>query len=164
MSSDELAHGLGNAETYKALGNARKASGDLEGALAAYRRSLEIAPDYLPSLYNIGMVLRQMNRLDEAERHFVRVRELYPDDAEVLFHLASLLTIRGCFAEATQAYQDAMRLAPDNGNLWLGLADTYKLSGARLHARPLERVVSRLECVICEDFISPTRSRENKCR
>ena len=145
MSADELAHGLGNAETYKALGNARKASGDLEGALAAYRRSLEIAPDYLPSLYNIGLVLRQMNRLDEAERHFVRVRELYPDDAEVLFHLASLLTIRGCFAEATQAYQDAMRLAPDNGNLWLGLADTYKLGGALDRSIECFRAAVRLQ-------------------
>jgi predicted O-linked N-acetylglucosamine transferase (SPINDLY family) len=132
----------GNAEIHKALGNARKAVGDLDGALAAYRQSVSIAPRYLPSLYNIGLVLRQMNRLDEAERHFRQVHELFPGDAEVLFHVASLLASRGCYADAERSYRDAMRLDPGNGNLQLGLARVYTVTGA------LDKAIECYQCAV----------------
>jgi predicted O-linked N-acetylglucosamine transferase (SPINDLY family) len=119
-----------SAEAHKALGNARKAAGDLDGAMAAYRRALEIVPDYLPALYNIGLVLRQMNRMTDAERHFARVHALYPGDAEVLFHLAALHSSRGAYDEAVRMYLEARKLDPGNANLLLGLAHTYWLKGA----------------------------------
>ena len=110
-----------NAEYLKNLGNARKASGDLEGAAASYRRSLEIATDYSPSHYNLGLALSEMGRLEEAERHFRRVYELDPNDADTLFHLGALLADRSLFAESAQAYRQALHLTPDNPYLWMGL-------------------------------------------
>lgn len=149
LAADELEGAAGresgNAEILKNLGNARKAGGDLEGALAAYRQSVGIEPRYLPSLYNIGLVLRQMNRLDEAERHFRGVHELFPDDAEVLFHVASLLAGRASYAEAERSYRNAMRLAPGNGNLQLGLARVYTLTGALDRAIECYRAALRLQ-------------------
>ncbi len=125
-----VAQDPGNAEAHKLLGNARKAAGDLDGAMAAYTRALEIIPDYLPALYNIGLVLRQMARMADAEKHFARVHALYPQDAEVLFHLAALHSTRGAYDDAIRMYLEAKKLDPGNANLLLGLAHTYWLKGA----------------------------------
>jgi len=111
-----------NAEFLKSLGNARKAMGDLVGAMASFRRSVMLAPDYTTPIYNLGLVLLDLGRPEEAEEHFRRIRELDPRDAEVLFHLALLAADRSEFSEAAQLYRSALELAPDNPILWFGLA------------------------------------------
>src|SRR4030081_1177694 len=104
------------------LGNAQKASGDREGAIASYRRSLEISPGYLPALYNLGLTLHELSRLDEAEHCFRRVVELDPIDADALFHLGALRHRRAEPQEAARMYRRALRRTPDNPHLWLALA------------------------------------------
>jgi len=115
-----------NAEFLKSLGNARKAMGDLVGAMASYRRSLEIASDYTSPRYNLGLVLLDLGRPAEAEEHFRRIRELDPRDAEVLFHLALLAADRSQFAAAAQLYRSALELAQDNPHLWFHLGVVYR--------------------------------------
>ena len=110
-----------SAELLKARGNAQKASGDAQGAIASYRRALEISPGYLPALYNLGLTLHELSRLDEAERCFRRVIELDPLDAEALFHLGALLHKRSEPQEAAQMYRRALPRMPDNPHLWLAL-------------------------------------------
>lgn len=133
----------GNPELVKSLGNARKAAGDLEGAAASYRRALELAPDHLACHYNLGLVLRQLNRLEEAERHFRRVHEADPDDADALFHLGSVLAEQSRFAEAARMYQDAVRRRPDNPYLWMRLGGACQELPGRLEdaARCLRRSI-----------------------
>jgi len=109
------------AETLKARGNAQRAAGDLEGAAATYRRSLELAPDYAPSLYNLGLVLRELGRTGEAEACFRRAVELDPRDADALVHLGSLLVAASRPQEAAEAFQRALRLNPGNAPLWVEL-------------------------------------------
>ncbi len=121
----------GLAETLKAQGNAQKAAGALEDALASYRRSLEVAPDYLPAMYNIGLVLRQLNRPEEAEQQFRRIRSLHPRDADVIFHLAALLAVQSRLAESVEMYREVLLLTPENPYVWVGLAHTHTLAGAR---------------------------------
>lgn len=111
----------GNAEFHRCLGNARRATGDLEGAAASYRRALEIAPDNLASLYNLGLVLGESGQREEAERQFRRVHELDPGDVDALFNLASLLADLTRFAESMTLYRRALEITPDNPYLWLGL-------------------------------------------
>ena len=65
----------GSAEYAKALGNAYRAGGNLQAAMASYRRALRAAPDYVPALYNLAVILRELGRLDEAEATFEQVAE-----------------------------------------------------------------------------------------
>ncbi|MBI2313375.1 MAG: tetratricopeptide repeat protein [Betaproteobacteria bacterium] len=111
----------GNAEYHKSLGNAQKVLGDVQGAMASYRRSLEIASDYLPAHYNLGLILRELNRLDEAEQHFRRAFELDPNDPDVLSNLAAVLAARSRFAESVEVYRTALQLTPGDPFLWLGM-------------------------------------------
>ena len=116
----------GNSEYHNSLGNARRAAGDLEGAVKSYRRALEIAPDHLPTLYNLGLVLSELKRPEESEPLFRRVHELDPGDADALFHLGSLLADGARSAEAVQAYRSALELTPDNPYLWMALGMAYQ--------------------------------------
>lgn len=123
-----------NAEFLKSLGNARKATGDLEGAMASYRRSLEIAPDYTPSRYNLGLVLHDLNRLEEAEQHFRRIHEADPGDADVFFNLALILAARSEFSESVKLFRAALAIAPDNPDLWLQLGIVCQKAPGQLEA------------------------------
>jgi predicted O-linked N-acetylglucosamine transferase (SPINDLY family) len=107
----------------KASGNIRRAAGDLDGAIALYRRSLEIEVDYLPALYNLGLVLHETDRFEEAEACFRRVAALDPRDAEALFHLGTLLHRRMRLDEAADTFRLALRHAPNDPHLWMRLGD-----------------------------------------
>lgn len=112
-----------SAEHFKSRGNAQKAAGDPEKAIESYRRALEIQSDYLPALYNLGLILHETDRLDEAEACFRRVIALDPTDSDALFHLGALLQRTMRFAEAADTFRAALRCAPDNPHLWMRLGD-----------------------------------------
>jgi predicted O-linked N-acetylglucosamine transferase (SPINDLY family)/glycosyltransferase involved in cell wall biosynthesis len=118
----------------KAAGNILKTAGELKGAIALYRRSLEIEPDYAPALYNLGLVFHETEQFDEAEACFRRVAALDPRDAEALFHLGVLLQRRMRLDEAADTFRLALRHAPDNPHLWMRLGD---VGIARLTGRSL---------------------------
>src|SRR6266702_7854913 len=52
---------------WKAALEALQSIGDLEGQAALYRRLVVLQPQLAPAHYNLGNVLRDLNRLDEAE-------------------------------------------------------------------------------------------------
>lgn len=107
------------AEALKNEGNARKSAGDLQGAVASYRRALEVAPRYVPALYNLGLALRELGDMAQAESSFRRVLEIDPRDADALFNLGALLRRRLSFAEAQEMYRRAIELDPKNPHLHL---------------------------------------------
>ena len=146
-----------SAELLKTRGNAQKAGGDAEGAIASYRRALEISPGYLPALYNLGLILHELSRLDEAERCFRHVIELDPLDAEALFHLGALLHKRSEPQEAAQMYRRALRRTPDNPHLWLALGSALaELPGETGESIRCQREARRrLEQAIERDPKSP---------
>ncbi len=103
-------------------------------AIGSYRRSLEAQPDYLPSLYNLGLVLHETDRFEEAEACFRRVAALDPRDADALFHFGVLLHRRMRLDEAADTFRQALRQAPDNAHLWMRLGDVgvARLTGTSL--------------------------------
>lgn len=102
-----------SATSAKATGNLLRTAGDMETAISWYRRALDIEPDNLPALYNLGMALHEVGNYDEAEICFQRLLVIDPDDAEALFHLGALLFRRMRFNEAEELLQRAIRSRPD---------------------------------------------------
>jgi predicted O-linked N-acetylglucosamine transferase (SPINDLY family) len=118
------------AETCKIQGNQQKAAGNFPAAVASYHRALEIDPGHLPARYNLGLVLHQMHRLQEAEAQFRLVIEADPRDAEALCHLGTLLSAKGDYAEAVRRFDQALQLAPADPIPWMALGQTHALQGA----------------------------------
>ena len=112
---------LDHAERLKQDGNACKAAGDLHAAVANYRRSLEFTPDYVPSLYNLALCMRELDAMDEAERLLRRILELDPADADVLLHLGMMLHDQSRLTEAVPVLRAALRQRKENPLLWINL-------------------------------------------
>jgi Flp pilus assembly protein TadD len=56
------------------------AVGDLESAVAKYRRCVEIAPDFFDGWHALGMALMKLGRFDEAIDAGKHAVDLHPND------------------------------------------------------------------------------------
>ena len=71
-------------------GRALLQTGDTAGALAAFRRELEINSNDFDSNLNIGALLRQEQSYEEAKPYLVKALTLRPGDPAVRYQLAAL--------------------------------------------------------------------------
>ncbi len=91
-----------------ALGNA----GRHEEALAAYRRALELRPDYPEAQNNLGISLARLGQPQAAERAFRDALALRPDYHDALMNLGDVLQTLGRLKEAADAYERGLALNP----------------------------------------------------
>lgn len=124
------------------LGAALQASGDTDGALAAYEQAKAAAtagnfgqaPEMPEIDNNIARIHLAAGRLDQAERHLRRAAAARPDDPAIAFNLASTLLNAGRPQEAEAPARLALAGAPRDfaAHMLLGriLADTGRAEQA----------------------------------
>jgi len=100
-----LLRGMGEA-----LAHQRR--GSLGSALLAYRRLLAQFPDQPDALANLGAVLKDLGRLEEAEQLLHRALEVQPDHPSALCNLGALCAGEGRLDEALGFLERAVALAP----------------------------------------------------
>ena len=105
-------------------GEALEAS-DPRGAEAAYRKVLALDPGHADAYLNLGALLCESRRCDEAVALYDEALRRRPDEALLHFNRAIALEDQGRIDEALASYHAALRLAPD-------LADAH-YNVARLH-------------------------------
>ena len=90
-SDNRRAIGLrpGYAEAHVNLGNALRAEGKLDEALASYRHALALARG--PAHYNVANLLTELGKADEAVSRYRRAIELKPDYADAFNNLGTAL-------------------------------------------------------------------------
>jgi tetratricopeptide (TPR) repeat protein len=64
--------------------------GNLEEAIAAYRRAIELNPDYSRSHHNLGESLAKLGQFEEASASYRRAIELNPDDVQAYRHILEI--------------------------------------------------------------------------
>ncbi|MEP7273230.1 MAG: tetratricopeptide repeat protein, partial [Acidobacteriota bacterium] len=111
-------------ETPHEEGITRLKQGDLEGAATAFRRAIELNPEFSWSHHNLGDVLMMQKRSDDALGAFKRAIELNPHFALSHNSLGDLLAMQGDWTGAVEAYRKALELRPDLGVAAKGLART----------------------------------------
>ncbi|APZ94313.1 tetratricopeptide repeat protein [Fuerstiella marisgermanici] len=87
--------------------NALKDAGDLEGAVEALFKVLEVDPDHLHANMALGVHLQKLGRLDESIKHAVRVTEIQPDDPFSFTQLSVIYQRCGRIPEAEDAMAQA---------------------------------------------------------
>ncbi|MDB5802732.1 MAG: hypothetical protein JWN73_54 [Betaproteobacteria bacterium] len=92
-------------------GLARHVEKDHAGAEELYRQALALMPGRPSILFNLGRVLLDLGRMEEAEDLFRQVVEQAPDH-EGCFNLGLSLAGQGRFADALPAYEQALALTP----------------------------------------------------
>jgi tetratricopeptide (TPR) repeat protein len=96
----ESAHGLVN------LGLAHEYSGEMEAALIAGRRAVEIAPDHPEALAYLGKLLsKHEGDADSALEYLLRCREIAPDYEYALITIAVIHDKRGQWTESRETYK-----------------------------------------------------------
>lgn len=100
-----------------------------EGALAAYRRALELDPGLGAAHLNLGQLLHARGDLAAAELHYRRALELLPDDPTAPFNLGVVLQDARRQAEAVRAYETALEIDPAYADAHYNLAGLYEEMG-----------------------------------
>jgi DNA-binding transcriptional MerR regulator len=107
---------------------------DVDDALAAYERCRALDAKHLGARINLGRLLHEAGRLDEAQHVYSEaVRECEPDPT-LFFNLGVLLEDASRNEEAVEAYQQALAEDPDFSDAHYNLARLYEALGKPQHA------------------------------
>ena len=111
------------------LGIALNDQGDADGAIAHYRRAVELRPSYAEAHYNLGRLLVQKGQIDEAIAHYEKALEINPADAEAHNNLGTTLFASGRVDEAIAHYRKALAIQPDYADASCNLANALLSNG-----------------------------------
>ncbi len=95
------------------LGIIAAREGRMDEAMGNFGRALEIDPDFVIALVNVGNAYRQQKRWDDAKSVLERAMELSPDDAEANYGLGMLFAELNDTDRAYDLLHKALALRPD---------------------------------------------------
>jgi len=98
-----------------------KNRGETEAAIEKYREALEIAPDYVGAMIDLGDLLLRTGQTTEAFPLIERSFEIDPENFGVRVNLSRVLQNLGRFDEAVTHIKEAVRMRPDDAlahNTW----------------------------------------------
>ena len=72
---------------------------------------------------NLGVVLEDQGKWDQAEAHYDRALQINPNHADAHINLANILTARGKWNPAMVHYQEALRLSPQSAAVHFNLGN-----------------------------------------
>jgi tetratricopeptide (TPR) repeat protein len=126
-------------------GTLHEALGQVYEAEEAYRKALEIRPDFIPALNNLAYNLAEHGgNLDEAHKLAARARQLAPQVAGVGDTLGWVQVKKGEFSKALESLEEAARKLPDNPEVHYHLGKAYAGLGERDRAAAALRKALRL--------------------
>ncbi len=121
------------------LGLTRASRGQVDEAIAHFRKALEIKPNDVESHTNLANALVRRGQVDEGIEHYRKALEIKPDYAEAHSNLGAALAGRGYVDEAIEHYRKALEIKPDNAeahsNLGAALAGRGQVDEAIEHYR-----------------------------
>jgi len=91
-------------------------------AEAAYRNALALAPDYVDAYLNLGALLCDMNRCDEAVQLYQEAFSCCAESALLLFNHAIALEDQGRLHEAVASYEHCLKVDPALADAHFNLA------------------------------------------
>jgi tetratricopeptide (TPR) repeat protein len=110
-------------------GMAFQDEGDSSQALAEYRESARLDPDYLFTHFTLGGLLDKMGRPEEAMVEYRRTLQINPKEPAVHDRLGATLVELGHYDEACGEFRDAAQLDPSSPRPHFYLAKALAMQG-----------------------------------
>ncbi len=107
---------------------------DVQEAIAAYRKAVELNPDAAGAWVNIGTLLYQQRELEEAERCYRQALEASPGYALAHFNLGNICEESERLPEAVNHYRLALRMQPEYADAHYNIALVYERAGEPMRA------------------------------
>ena len=127
-----LASSPRNHEAWKLKGDILLyGTGKVDDALAAYRKALEVKPDYAEGYTAVLTTLLRQGNLDEAAKELEVLRKVAPNSVQTRFFDTLLAYQKNDFKRARDLSQQLMKMAPEN-TLSLQLAGAVELQANSL--------------------------------
>jgi Ca-activated chloride channel homolog len=110
-------------------GNKEYESGRFHNAEAAYKKSVELAPQQFTGSYNLGNALYRQSKFEEASQQYLNasatnnVNEL---QVKAMYNMGNALLKNEKYAESIEAYKKALRINPKDENARYNLAYAKK--------------------------------------
>ncbi|AMV44126.1 tetratricopeptide repeat protein [Paraburkholderia caribensis] len=134
-----------NAIYLNNLGNMRGRASNHQGAIAAYRAALSLAPDYAEAHSNLGHALRQAGDSLAAVGSCTRAVELKPEFAQAWINLGNALLDLGSDEDALDSYIKALALNPNDANAHNNVGNILEKYGRAARAAEAYRRALALE-------------------
>jgi tetratricopeptide (TPR) repeat protein len=107
----------------------RQQAGDVEGAIADYRKFLESQPRNVEARSNLGAALVRQGLLEDAVKEYQEALAVDPGRTAVRFNLAVALQKSGQLAQAAEELRRVIRDRPDHRNAVVLLAECHARLG-----------------------------------
>lgn len=121
-----------NFVAYNNLAQALSETGDIEGAFDAAIKAVDIHPNYVDALYNLGTLYAIVQQFDKAEEAFRKVLELKPNHSNACNNLGRVAVAQNRLDDAIELFRAAVRMDPANEdarrNLELALSEKELLT------------------------------------
>ncbi len=131
------------ASAARLLAGVRWAQGRIEEAAAEYRRLAVLDPEDLESQFQLGILLTQNERADEAMEVLERIRHRSSLPPGMLIEIGRIYKAAGDYERAIEAYETFLEQRPKNAQALRELAQAYSEAGNEARAiAALQRVVS----------------------
>ena len=121
-------------EAYNSLAGILQGRRDFEGAEAAYRRALELNPNYATAYFWYGTLLMpgNLNRPEEGLALFRKAVELDPLSAAAVDLVGFSLLLLGRFQEDLAWFEKAIEIDPGYANAYSSIGDHYYFASGQL--------------------------------
>jgi protein O-mannosyl-transferase len=129
ICEDTVAKRPTNARAMALLADYYHRAGQLDPARRWLERSLEIQPDVIPVLNNLGNVWQELREPNKAIGYYQHILVLRPNDVTALNNLGNALIVAGRATEGISQLDTALRLAPQAASTRANLAATLAQSG-----------------------------------
>lgn len=95
-------------------------------AAIAYKRAIEVAPEFTRPYRALGDVHFQLHAAPEAMKYYRRALEATPDDASLFLNLGETALMGGDPVEAIRWFDQYRKIDPYDSRVYLAMADAYQ--------------------------------------
>lgn len=108
---------------------------DFARARADFEAAVKVAPDFVPAIYNLGMLAQQQGDIAEAAARYDRVLAINPNEVNTLLAKAELALMQGQLDAALAPLLKAITADPSNIDAHVRLISTYLNLGNIIEAQ-----------------------------
>ncbi len=123
------------------LGSSLRASGDVEAALAVFRRATLLNPGLTAAWFNLGKTLKSQAQPESALPALEKALELSPNHIPARIVLGDSLKALGRIDEAASVFRHAVKLNPRSAQAWFSLANLKTVRLTTAEANQLDRLL-----------------------
>jgi tetratricopeptide (TPR) repeat protein len=132
-------------EIYFYLGNASYETGDVNGAIIAFSRAIELDPQYFKAIVNLALMYDEQQKFSLAIETFEKAAEIEPQNPDVWSHLGNAYYGQGEYPKAMEYYRKALDIDPDSGHALYSMGVAFADAGIFREAVRYWSRVSELE-------------------